>query len=521
MPRIRSTLLLLAASWFLLACTLRSPVQPGIAKRDWLELRSAHFVMTTDLPRERAIERIAELEQLWQALAELYVIVVPGKAPPSTTMQLVHLRRNDDFKLVIWRDGIGGFVESTHDFEQARLVVTCEESQARTEILLHELAHNFNHFYFAHSPAWLNEGLATYYQTISVDRDKAVVGRPSLMDSRYYWSSSRWLPGLRKLLDMSYDEFYEGKRQHYFAAWKAVHLLSTSAEDYHRRFRRYLALLGAGANNENAWTEAFAGIPFKKLSAEYKKHQRRYRIKLWKVPFKPQAIIRDPVIRRLRPGEVHARWAQLQMIRAHNKKPSKPNLGPVRAHLDLAARDDANWSGTTFWRAALEFQAKAPQTETLRLLRKYLAAEPNDARARLGVLRARMRAIVPEDYVGLGPEPLGLAELEADVMELVRVSQTAAELHQIAWYFALRKNSATGLSFVRRALAADPGCAACMDTHALLLFHAGRAGQALALQRQAMNMMDEDEVSAGARQRLEHYRMAAGKRDRDEAKSGQ
>jgi hypothetical protein len=211
------------------------------------------------------------------------------------------------------------------------------------------------------------------------------------------------------------------------------------------------------------------------------------------------------------------------MIRARATREKKAELGPVRAHLDFAARDDPEWSGTTFWRAAVEFyfaEEDAEQTEVVRLLREYLDKEPGDAQARLGVVRARMRDAVPEDYSGLGAEPKGLAELERDVMELVQVSQTAAELHQIAWYFALRHNSVTGLGFVRRSLAADPGCAACMDTLALLLFHAGRPAEALATQVRAMNMTDEEGISEGMWKRYRHYREAARAAGEEEGDRG-
>ena len=149
--------------------------------------------------------------------------------------------------------------------------------------------------------------------------------------------------------------------------------------------------------------------------------------------------------------------------------------------------------------------------DALALLRAYLKRELRDARAWLGVVKVQMRAAVPEEYDGLGPEPAALATLDGDVQELVRVSQSAQELDEIARYFALRKNSVTGLGFARRALAADPGCVSCLDTLALLLFHAGRTEDALATQERVVNMMGEEEVSAGMRRRLERYRSAAGK----------
>jgi len=498
----------------LLGCACGGPqrIRPGIAKREWRELRSRHFRLTTDLPKEKAIARVRELEELWYALAALYVIVAPEQEPPRMTIQVVHLRSRGEFEALIWLPKIRGFVSDTVDFEEAPLVVTCEAFEGRTEILLHELAHNFNHIYFPHSPVWLNEGLATFYQTVTVEKGEAVVGRPSITDRWFYWGHSWITPSLAKLLSMDSDTFYEGGRLNYFAAWKLVHLLSSGSEDYHWRFRRYLSLLGQGATGAAAWADAFHGLPFEKISSAYAKHQRRHRLRLWRIPIRDRAPSSRVAVRRLRAGEVHALWAELQMVRIRASKKKHPSLEAVRKHLDFAARSDPDWDGVDFWRAAFVFYFSKRgdgHTDPGALLDRYLEREPLDSRARLGAVRVGLRAVVPEDYAGFGPEPPGLAGLEERVRALVRVSQSVEELHQVAWYFALRKNFITGLGFARRALAQDPGCARCVDTLALLLYHAGRPAEALAAQERAINMLDEEEPSEGMRKRLERYRKAA------------
>lgn len=503
------------ANTVLLACALTgclgvTGVRRGIAKRTWYELRSEHFVLVTDLPRQRAEARVRNLEQLWQALADMYVLVVPDRAPPRARMRSILFRDCDDFRDVLWLEGVVGYVERSRDFESKPTVVTCEGMPTRTRILLHELAHAFNYHFFSDTPAWLNEGLATYFQTLEIEDGKAILGRLPWHDVGF-WLRPKWLPSLERLLSLDYDQFYAGKRRrNYFAAWKLVHLLNNYSDDYHARFQRFLAAVASGVDRMEAWRQAFDGIPFEKLSKQYADYQYRQQIRLYTTPYELRESSRPIRARELRVGEVHALWAELQIVRAFNAKRSHPDLRAARIHVGLAAKQDPSWNGALFWRGVVDFWsavATDKSTGAVGELRRYVAAEPGSARGWLGLVSARLNEVVPKGHTGLEARaPAGLEALEDDVRELARHASTFAELNLVAYYFALRRQPATGFNFARRALEQDPRCAGCLDTLALLLYQLGRYKEALALQERAIAVMAEIRPSAEARERLEHYR---------------
>ncbi len=493
-------------------------VKRSIAKQGWPQLTSDHFVLVTDLPPKMALLRLRELEQMWHALADNYVLVAPKLAPPTTRLHVVHLNSCSDFRRVIWRDGIAGFVTSTIDFESSRMMVTCEQRQKarkrqaspRTEILLHELAHVFNNHYFARTPIWLNEGLATYYQTLGVIKGKVVLGRLTFLDL-HRWRYPKWLPSVRELTGFGYRKFYDKQRAHYYAAWKLIHLLNSNRR-YQRLFRAYLARLASGVAHEKAWTSTVATIGAAKLQAEYRRYERRGALRLWTRPYAMKSQLAKPTVRSLRAGEVHALWAHLQMVRADADRDNR-DLGPAKTHLRYAAADDPDWNGTLFWRAsfAYHFERKRNGLDTAeRLLRRYVKRRPDDGRAWLALVKVGFARVVPKGHqVVNAPALPGLDRLADDIASLVRVARTAEQLNVIGWYYALKNRPRTGLNFAVRALRKQPRCAGCMDTLALLLFQRGDAKQAVDVMRRAIGLRAERGVPETWNKRLAHYQRKA------------
>lgn len=462
--------------------------------------------------------RLLELERMWHALADNYILVAPALPPPTHKLRLIHFNQCSDFKRLTWRDGIAGYVSTTIDFEQSRMMVTCEWRQRRrlgpnprAEILMHELAHLFNNHYFARTPVWLNEGLATYYQTLAIARGRVIIGRLSFLDVGS-WRRPAWLPTIRKLIGFERDQFYAKGRRHYYAGWKLVHLLNSKPR-YQRLFRAYLAKLAQDDEPQRAWRNTIGRLPAAALEREYKTYEQRGAVRLWTRPYRPRSDFSVRASRRLRPGEIHAMWAHLQMIRA-DATGEADALEPVTAHLRFAAADDPSWAATGFWRASLAFHFRRGRrgvAEAERLLRAYVAKQPNDARARLAIVTVVMARLVPADHLGTEPSaPPRLARLETDVAQLARVARSAAELNAVGWYYAMRRQPRTGMSFARRALRADKRCLACMNTLALLHYQRGDAARAAATMRRAIHMLAERRIPPACRKRLAVYGLGAG-----------
>jgi hypothetical protein len=495
-----------------LGCGMRGmPIRDDIRNEEWTELRTEHFVMRTNVPPAWAGEELRRLEQIYLALGDFYTLAVAGKRPPTKVVPIIHLARCQDLQYLTDRDSIGGFVGRSPDFESERTIASCHSTGLAREILFHELAHNFNYHYLGVTPDWLNEGLATFYQTVAIRDGKAILGEPSIMD-RGNWASAAHHPVLKRLMTMAPPG---GGREFHFASWKFVHLLMTNPA-YQARFRGYLGLISHGVTPDEAWQKAFRDVSLDKLQDEYGAYHLNHEIRLFTAPYALREVP-PPTARRLRAGEAHAVWLTLQLMSQNFWKGADPT--PIRAQMARAEKDDPSWPGLLFWRAAVAYysdDSEAAGKVAEDLLLEYVNSEPNDPRARLGLVISGHRQLVPKERTGLEPDtPAGLDRLEPAVRELLRVSHSSAELNRVAWHYALARKPEIGLNFVDRALANDAGCLPCLDTRALLYYQLGRFAEAIRDQERLIALFGEVGEDANIRKRLAGYRAAAEKAKRD------
>jgi hypothetical protein len=372
----------------------------------------------------------------------------------------------------------------------------------RTETALHELTHDLNARTFV-LPAWLEEGLATYYQTLFLFGGNAIVGRPpdAFEDN---WDDEAWLPGLDTLLRLPHRQLVELPRQRgYFAAWYLTHTLANRGQDFARRFQRLLAALGEGQADETAFAAAFGDVRGR-VAAEYRSYRLRREPPVRHIPYRRQAGGRVTGERRLRPGEVHALWIELSALALDRRA--------IISRLERLERDDPDWPARLYWRAVVLLELGGAGNRPIDLLREYVRRVPTDGQGWLGLVRLEIHRRLPRGHLGVeAVAPDQLAEVERDVRALARVARTPRQLDAVGWYHALRRDPARGLAYTRRALALEPSCADCWDTLALLHFHAGRARDAVAAQERAVALMAERRLTRDAEARLRHYRWSAAR----------
>lgn len=482
-------------------------VKRDLAERGWHELSSENFRLITDMDLDDARARFRRLEQLRWALVDTYSLIVPGLKLRPQQFLIVHFGRCRDFREVAG-EGVAGYVTTMPDFQGTGVMVTCDTNNSKT--LLHELVHIMNRTIFSTMPLWLNEGLAAYYETLRVRDGKVRIGEfPRSYAS--VWSHAAFLLSLDELRSAGPDVFYELDRRpkNYFAAWKLVHMLNSQSPEYHARFRRYLLNLARGIADAESWKRAFGDLPAGKLARDYRYYQNRTELRHYEASYRYRNQVAAPAVRRLRAGEAHAVWVALQLIASRKHGNSARRRASARAaverHLDFMESDDPGWSGVLYWRAIAASAIPKRRAEAIALLRKYVAREPKDSRGWLALVALQM-----PNRTGLEPDPpRSLASIRPDVMKLVEVGHSAADLNVIGWFFALSDEPATGLNFARRAIAQRPGCADCWDTLALLLFRAGKHDLAVAAQERAISMLGDTRPSDGALARLAAYRRAA------------
>lgn len=467
--------------------------RPDVHQDGWLLVETEHIHLRTDLDREDAIERARQLERYWQVLATMYAVVVPGKPAPPGPFHAIHFDRCLDLMRFEQRSEGRGFVFTSRFWMSESIAVTCERQDDAT--LLHELAHIFNGHHFPGMPVWVNEGLATYYESLTVEDGRALVGRVPGWKSHPCQGRSR--PRLDALRRMSYEAFHQEYQEgcNYFSAWKLVHLLTGTEPELHYRFRLYLAGLGRAMSNEEAWTRAFAGEPPGRLAAAYEGYEQQRKLAGWGARYRwsEPAL---PRVRPLRPAEAHVLWLNLLAQRG------KTDL--VHQQLAWLAAADPSSPEPLYWRAVILVPSDAAE-----LLRRYLSRRPDDERGWRALVVLEMEQALPAGHLGLEPlPPAGLAALEPDVHQLVARARDPSSFNQIGWYFAMRQQSSAGLPFAVRAIRAAPRCGDCWDTLALLLFQAGKAVDAVRAQERAVALLGEA-TGRNVLARLRGYRAAA------------
>jgi hypothetical protein len=230
----------------------------------WYRVGGPHFELLGQAPAAELEQFAAELEHL-HALLETLGADPQRFRPPLTIFALD-------------REGLGAFGPEgaglgprdnriTGYFVPGALgdaiVFERDPASEPRATLFHEYLHAFVRHHLPAAPLWLNEGLAEYYSTFELARDRSgspggVLGLPK---ERHLVTLERErMLSLDRLLDVEVDSplYHEADRRGVFYAqsWAFVHFLLSDA-GRRARTSRYLALLERHGDSERAFGEAF------------------------------------------------------------------------------------------------------------------------------------------------------------------------------------------------------------------------------------------------------------------------
>lgn len=485
MRRIVVSTAVIFGSLLTTGCGAAAFTPPERGGHAWVEGRSAHFILQSDLPPEEAREALLALERSYTRLAD---IAFPStRSPPRT--RVIHFRRRTEYELVAPAQTAGFFTPGLHIDEATEPVaVTVGDfsDEPLRRIFQHELTHRFVSYYYPKARAWLNEGLAEYFETMTVENGYVVLGLPSYpLGAERQAGSLRVavndVPTVSEVFAMEGPSFLASSDEtspedartqmmrNRAGAWALVHLLKNGPERYREQFDRVLSELQQG------W-EGPAGDGFSSLDPKLFEEDFRE----WLVSFTQGGSI----IRRARyedkPGSIE-RFV---------------SMSPVDVHLLWAALRPALAEQEVD--AALAFEPKAWKPRLLRArLREregnWIAAERdlNDALsesddetrcllALLGHHARRVRDPIAEHRARDSAERL--------LPDVIARAKTVSEQNALATSLALLGRNDDALRFAQQAIADDPACFRCYET--LALVHARRGelrdavtAQSLAIER--------------------------------------
>lgn len=339
----------------LVACVLHAcggaRVRGRHRTRGWSAATTDHVVLYTDVDPQVALETAWALEDFDRALAHVFLDCTSlSTRAPTEVVMLADARDYVDVAppqtggfFTRGRSGVGAI--------PARIVVPASADGRHVnvaQVFVHELTHRFVHACFPDAPVWLNEGIATYFETLRVRDDAVLVGiAPYRFEPGETAELVRAdgvivhridpvrLPPVSELVRLRPEEFYareldhEIGRAHYAAAWALVHLLLVGGDaDLRARFVRFLEVLRTSrVDASGAFAQAFRG---RDLDGEVSVYLTAWERRRRRIAYTP-SLFAHPMFHTLAGTEVDLVWAQLFIPQPGHEQRARSYLSRARA----------------------------------------------------------------------------------------------------------------------------------------------------------------------------------------------
>ncbi len=256
---------------------------PEAGGPSWRELTTPHFILRTDLGTSSARKIIEDFERIEQVFIDLS----PGMPVPAPTHVLVFARQYD-YDAIAPRESIGFFARDPRQHGAPLIVLFGPYEERTRRVLQHELTHRFIAEQIKKPPVWLNEGLASYFETVTFNKGKLEAGRAD-------WQldvgieEPRVVPvPIEDLLAADAAEFY-GQRDFEYTqtAWAFVHMLRATRPGYSERFAKYVKSLRDGVDAKAAWKDAFADVSIRDLQVSFNNYIAGPFLTMISIPYDP------------------------------------------------------------------------------------------------------------------------------------------------------------------------------------------------------------------------------------------
>jgi hypothetical protein len=330
--RCRAAVVLVAVA-LLLGCGASMQQRVTLAERPWLEVGTPHFVISTDLPRERAVPLARSLESM---RAALLACAWPGASEPSGRTNVVIFRRLVDFgRYSGMGPQVAGVAVSRAGFERT-IGFSPGSDDGLPRVAVHELAHDLSQWFLPVQPPWLAEGLAQYLEGVQLDPVKkkheqryAVMGTVS-EESVSWLQRSRFTLDSERLFEMHTQHAGEPRqvRSFYAGSWFLVNYLLNMQGKPFVEFQERLSRMTPW---RQAWQESFPGLSTEQLDSDMTDYARQGRLR-W-VKYAVQVPVYKPEVRALSTAEAGGVLALFSSLLA-------PDLSERRAEAALVLDPD-------------------------------------------------------------------------------------------------------------------------------------------------------------------------------------
>ncbi|MSO20805.1 MAG: hypothetical protein EXQ56_10160 [Acidobacteria bacterium] len=245
---MRNTLALAA---LLLIASLTPQSCLNAAEPKWRRLTTANFELLTTEGDRRARAALLHFEQV-----RSFFLKVGIKEPVSESKTLiVAFQSEKEFKPYRPTESAAAYYQRGYDRDYIVM-------QELSPDFLSGATHEYVHLLVQHSgmrlPAWLNEGLADFYSTMTPVGKKVKVGE--IIPGRIYSFRESKMLDLPTLFTVDHDSPYYNERDRtqifYAQSWALTHMLMLS-ETYRPKYGEWMSALVAGKSHEEAFQSAY------------------------------------------------------------------------------------------------------------------------------------------------------------------------------------------------------------------------------------------------------------------------
>ncbi len=366
----------------------------------WWRVTTDHVRLTTDVDHDRAVTAGWAFEDLARALSSVFPVC--NGASMGEPFEVTMLARESEFTDIAPAHSSGFYQHALSGLIAlpGRLVVPAAiggQSRGYTQIFLHEMTHRFVQACFRRVPLWLNEGMATFFETLRVGEHDVVIGiapfHIGLSGGTFFSGGIAITPISRARLEPPSQLAHEGSAAFrtggesavavYASAWTLVHMFELGPDAALRQ--RFLDGLSAMHTRTDSWLHAGnedLDAPFAAYASSPRFLERR-------VPYDPQPLA-DPIAVAMPASEAELVLAALEMGRLLHIDHER-----VDAYLALARQDASTLARAELMRLQLgELHEGETQGSAVDAL---VAAHPDDRAA----LVARAVRVLAGDSDGL------------------------------------------------------------------------------------------------------------------------
>jgi Protein of unknown function (DUF1570) len=241
----------------LLACGGTAPQLPSKGGAPWRELKSVKITLWTNTSAKRATELFHQIDQRRQIITRAM-----NRAEQVAPIFVIALRSTDEVKAFIANiaDAVA-WNQRNPSFRPGVLVAADYPDESEAILFNHEMAHAISYSIIPVQPAWLAEGLASYFEMASLDENStAQIGIPRADMVR----ALTQVPLMRTKQLLSCRDPSCRTPQLYMTGWALLSYLINTDLD---RFNRYLQRLNqlASESQSLAWKETFPELSLDEL----------------------------------------------------------------------------------------------------------------------------------------------------------------------------------------------------------------------------------------------------------------